>query len=584
MRPVRTFRLLAAITVLGVTACLDDGPNQAGLGYVQRQGVTLAMPLYHFTFQNFPIDSSFTAELPLNHDGESLLVVGRQGPYRAAARMAYQITSQAQRDSIARGLCLRLVALPSLINGYAFLSASTAPHDSLTLQVETFAWNDTAGVYSDSLPVFDQRILAGDAAFSTLNPALRVRDTARIALAAAYDSLHDTVQICRLPHLQSRMATDTAHNWILYVEVSPVDGSPDSGLFRFDGGTYGATYTPDLFLGSYVKYGTNVPIQLAPYIASNGVLAQNYLVQHTGSTQTLLYGVSRGVHLLIDRDRLLDSINSRLGGSLGAVTGQFDTRFFVPYAELRLPLADSLAQVDGPYALDMQMFSDLDSTADGAAWSDTMVMSLGQSPRFLLYSYPVSDIALQKPQDSLYCFYRTHPVDSTLRQLIFLWHNSDTVYNDTFNLQPDGLTRELGLRRITNELNTQTVAVIPDTASATVIIFLSMDGVTEPNGFVDSAQNADTNFATVSRRYWWPGAQSLEVRSTRGIRLLLNRTDQTTSRPDLFLKPTDRHAFDTTSAHNAIPFPVLGEIGFPRQNGKLNATLDLYLYPLRSTP
>ncbi len=604
-RPLFSSAAVAASLV--IWACLDDGPNRTGLGYLSGDGgVVLTTPLYHLRFDHFPIDSAVGVEIPLSHLGESLLVVGREGPYRATPRLGFQITTQPQRDSIAKkGLKLRLGALSSKITGYKFLKTSVAGHDSLTLLIESFAWQDTSGLrFADSLAVFHRRILTNPVSFSTLDTSFRVRDTIRIGLHNAYhdiDSLRDSLQTRVLPNLRSRMLarmqtgipTDSTRNWLVYLEVSPLSGSPDSGMFRFDGGSFAGSHTALLL-------GDSSSLALPPYPTYSTLgyyPATNYQVFHSGSRPSLLYGVSRGLHLRLDRKTLMDSIATRMGNPALAdsTPGKYDTRFFLPYAEIRFPLDSARTKVDGPFALDMQITSDVDSAAvPGALLSDTLQLPLDSTLR-LLYSYGIADAQHLNPTDSLYCKYQRHPADSALRQAIFRWKGIDSAISDTFTLIPDGRSWELGLKRISSSSRTHSVSVVPDSGHLSLKVFFSTSAVTEPNGFLDSTLKADlTAYADLKRRYIRPGASELALRATRGIRSLLNRntgavctpTPCPDVAPDLFLRPFDRRAFDATDSANylQVPYPVLGEIEFPRNAGKLEVTLDLYLYPLRSAP
>jgi hypothetical protein len=338
-------------------------------------------------------------------------------------------------------------------------------------------------------------------------------------------------------------------------------------------------FNSGLLLGPYSKTKTDSAILVRPY-SSGGRPAVNYKVVHSGATQTLLYGVSRGLHFRINRQTLLDSIAARLGSGSGA-TGSFDTRFFVPYAEIKLPLADSLAQVDGPFALDMQLISDVDSVAPQSAL-ESIPVSIGDSIRL----YPVRNggEGYSGPDDTLICGYRRHPVDTGMRQVILRWSRASAI-TDTILVQPDGKWREFGLKRYSGLYRQASIKLAPGSETVSVEVFFSTSGIIEPRHFLDSAGKPVSANADSKRRFWNPGAKELAVRSTYGMRNLLNRVALPGITPDLFLRPADRNAFDTTGAGGGagylrVYYPVLGEIDFPRDNGLLQVTLDIYLYPL----
>lgn len=576
--------MVVAAFLLG--ACLSDGPDQTGLGYVQNGGVQLTTPLKHFVFKGFPVDSAFATELPLSHFGETLLVVGRENGNRVTARMGFQITDQSQRDSIAHGLNLRLVALPAILKGFSFIKTSTQTHDSISLLIESFAWNDTGAKYADSLPVFHSRILSSYKSFSTFDAAYRVKDTARIALSAAYNAtVRDSIQICALKNLQARMQKDTAHQWQVFLEISPLS-TADSGMFHFTG-TGGTVYSPGLLLGTYFKGGTNSPTLLGPY-TSGGLPSVNYQVTHSGDNQTLLYGVSRGINLRLNRQRLLDSIKTRMGSSFPTDSGgKYDTRFYVPYAEIHLPLVDAANQidprthVDGPFAFDLQMLSETDSLLDPQTTGVASV-SLGGSLKLIQPATvtPFATLTL----DTLICSYAPNPADTSLRRMVLRWKTDSTIV-DTFYLTPDGNRHELGLKRHTGWQRFATLGVYPSASQANVEVYFGAGSV-EPNGLIDRATGQQkTTYKDLASRYWRPGASEVVVRATRGVGALLNRKSGATTA--MFLRPAERNAFDTTyvaadsSSYLRVLYPVFGEVGFPKgTDGKLHVTVDVYLYPL----
>ena len=118
-------------------------------------------------------------------------------------------------------------------------------------------------------------------------------------------------------------------------------------------------------------------------------------------------------------------------------------------------------------------------------------------------------------------------------------------------------------------------------------VYFNVGSGVEPNGFLDPVTNQPfTAYKDLKKRYWIPGATELNVRATHGLGSLLNRVTGVT--PALFLRPADHNAFDTAVASDGssylhVSYPVLGEIGFPRDaSGKIYITVDLYLYPLGS--
>lgn len=585
------FAAFSAILIWVFSAC-SDSPDKTGLSYLQSQNVKLSTPLYHFTFKNLTVDSLFATEAPLNHFGESLLVVGRDGPFTAAVRMGFQINTQALRDSLAHGLNLRLVALPTVFRGYNYLQSSTASHDSLSLLVESFAWNDSAGHYSDSQTVFNNRIISGFLPYTTFESRYKVRDTVRIAVAAAYSTVRDTMQVCALPNLKARVHGDTVHNWQLYLEISPLvktGAAQDSGMFRFAGlgGTY---YNPGLWLGHYreglIAGATPSPTLVSPY-GWGGLPAVNYQVKHSGSDSTLLYGISRAINFRLNRDSLLNRIRDTLAKIdtalvskyLWTTSGKYDSRFFVPYAEVHFPIDASKTRVNGNFALDMQLISEVDSL-DPQSSLGLIPVNTGDS--LTLYPTQAGAANYTGSTDTLTCYYRKAPADTSLRQVILHWKKDAVV--DTFLLAPEGKRRQLALKRHSGWLRPATLGVYPHPDRADIEVYFNVGSGIEPNAFENASVATPTAPRSVSGRYLLPGAATLNLRATRGVSAVLNRASGVT--PGLYLRPSDRNAFDSTYATDStftsrITFPVFGEVGFSKTGGKHHVDIDIYLYPLR---
>jgi hypothetical protein len=592
------FASMAAAALFGglLTACFQD-PGQTGLGYLNEQGVRLSAPLYHFTFEDLPVDTAFATEIPLDHFGDTGVVVGRSERFTATTRLGFQITATSQLRHIDSGLFLRLVPLRPLtgIVGKNFLYESTRNRDSLTLLVESFVWVDTAGSFKDTLNHYHTRLLRSRLPFSTLNGAHRILDTIRISPKAAYDTVNqDTAEVDSLPNLRSRLAAgDSTDKWIIFQEISPLAGAADTGMFRFTSRVNSATpnrkYGSGLWLGHFREDSVSTTGLIAmPYATSGGQAGANYEIKHTGaSTQSLLFGVSRGVHIRLNRDTLITRIKAALGADSGLIannpsTGEFDRRFFVPYAEMRIPLRDSLNRVDGPFAFDVQVASDIDSLADGDVRGSVGVLL---DSRIAL---PVTGNTTSgsSGKDTLRVSYRAYPVDTTLRQIILGW-DKDADAVDTFLVAADGKARELTSRRHVGWQKATILNVTPFSSQLSISVFFSTQGVTEPNFIRDSTGNRNVSTASgLKRRFIRPGADSVAVRVTRGLGQILNRNASSSIVPDIYLRGVDRPAYDTATtvdgtSYNKVTYPVMGEVGLPRgTDGKLRVGLDIYLYPL----
>jgi hypothetical protein len=601
--------LVASLALL-FTAC-GQSPGETGLGYLEAQGIRISAPLYHLTLEDLPLDSVFASEVPLNHFGESLLVVGREGDYITRARLGFQLTTKGQRDSLVNGLHLRLSAIQtsSPFAGRDYLRDAAGLRDSVRLLVESFSWVDSTGSYSDSITNFHRRILTSPVPFSTLEARFKKRDTITVYPKRAYPDSGVTLDTANsqaglLPHLWNRLrneaGSDTARKWTVYLEISPLT-TADSGMFHFSLLNVGGNdqvrrgYLSGLWLGRYSKDSlATLGGLLAPYFSS-GRPASNYDARFTGtSTRSLLHGISRGVHLRINRDTLLARIRVKLNamdttGTLGNrllgtnPAGTFDRRFFVPYAEMRLPVDPATTRVPGAFAFDLGVTTDVDSLGDASSsFRDDIGIGVGDSIRLTVHG---GTSGTSSAVDTLVVSYRPHPVDTALRQVLTRWVNATVA--DTISLTADGLHRELTLRRHTGWARATTLSVKPTAARLGVEVYFNVSAVTEPRFILDSLGNVITTKSRLTRGFYRPGADSVNIRVTRGLRNLLNRIPGTSIAPDMFLRTVDRDAFDTSLVSNLtyrrVVQPAFGEIDFKRAgDGKLKVGIDLYLYPLEA--
>jgi hypothetical protein len=587
-----------------LTGCLQD-PGQTGMGYLNQQGVKLSAPLYHFSFENLPVDSAFNTAVSLDHYGDSQVVVGRQARFSASVRLGFGITTALQHRQLDTGLSLRIVPMRLRgLTGKDFLTAAARNRDSLTLLVESFAWVDTGGNYQDSLTAFDLRYIKARTPFAAAPARYRRLDTVKISPKGSYSDTasQDTSQVMALPHLRQllRAVGDSTHKWAVFLEIAPLAGTTDTGMFRFSSQTSGRTsyvrtYGSGLWLGRYSKDSvTTVGTLLSPYLlGSTGKPGSNYEVKYSGSNSTLslLFGVTQGVHFRLNRDTLLSRIRAGLNATPGDSTlgdrllglspaGKFDRRFYVPYAELRFPLRDSLNRVDGPFAYDVSVVSDVDSVATGEVLGNVSV-GLNTAANLTVLG-GINDV--NSNRDSLRVTYSVHPDDSTLRRITTAWgQNPETI--DTLTMVPDGVHREVVARSHSGWIRQANLNVIPTPSQLLIGVHFSAQSFTEPNFIRDSTgkTNVKTN-AGLKRRFYRPGADSLTVRATMGLGQLLNRTSASTVTPDIYVRGVDRATYDTTTydgaSYRRVPFPTFGEVVFPRQGGKVKVGLDIYLYPL----
>src|SRR5690606_6991151 len=115
---------------------------------------------------------------------------------------------------------------------------------------------------------------------------------------------------------------------------------------------------------------------------------------------------------------------------------RFDRRFYVPYARLRLPVDTALTRVQGPFALDMALASDVDSLdSDTASFNDDVTVTVGAR-----LGLPVRGGGEGSVPDTLVVSYRAHPGDGAVRQILYHWASRPTAA-DTLTVVPNGLRR-----------------------------------------------------------------------------------------------------------------------------------------------
>jgi hypothetical protein len=252
---------------------------------------------------------------------------------------------------------------------------------------------------------------------------------------------------------------------------------------------------------------------------------------------------------------------------------------------MRLPVNPLTTRMPGAFAFDMGVTTDVDSLGlDTASFRDDVSLAAGNDSLVLTVHGGPSTA----PTDNLIVKYRPHPADTTLRQVMTRWAGTPAVA-DTFVTEPDGRHRELTLTRRTGWSRLATLSIKPSPSQLRIEVFFNVGSIAEPRQILDSTGKEITTTSKLARRFYRPGADSLNVRVTRGLRTLLNRnyTGGTGIAPDMFLRSVERAVFDTTtikgSTYLRVGYPVFGELDFKRSgNGRLEVGLDLYLYPLEA--
>lgn len=620
-------RLAAKVMAVGVftllVSCISDGPNRTGGGYLGEHGVLLQNPLYHVVIPDFPVDSLWTrdGDQQGGHLGAGVLFAGVSGQFSAQVRLGYDVTDTAYLKSLADttdsvrlsvrafrsvaglGALEASVGDSILANDTTKADPSTRFADTLSFLVETWAFRnkDASGTILtdeqrlDSVNLRNRKFLARMDPNAILDP-YPILDTIKLSIRKAYKD--DSLQARVLPHL-TKVLKDSAYTikWLLHIQLTPLPkpGDTRAAMLRLEGATT-TPYAPVLLFGNQPNPVTasaagTVGQALLPLVTgtSRGV---NYVLRYGGSKLDILPSKNRDLHLVLSRAALIDSINAGLRRNLniepspGDIGGNFDLTYFVPFARLSMPLADSL-NLEGKLPELIQVLSDLDTLLPNAPPATghlaVTLVPLESTVRLFIATDQTNSYV---PLDTISIAYaKPSATDSLLRRVIVKFA-LDTAQNDTSYLHV-GESKDIvknvrgyGIEQLFLNLTAGNTAL-------DVSHYLNAHERVEPNDFRDPATGATlSDLASRIPHLLHPKTDSLNLRATIGLQRLLNRTDAGSDvLSDLVIRA--QSAVDTAvvatdgTAASAVPFPVLSVIP-PRLNaGKLTVRLDLYLYPLK---
>lgn len=588
---------LGFLGALLLSACLSDGPNQVGGDYLERHDIVLETPVHKVTLARFPVDSFWTEDLSPDRVGDTSLLLGVKDGFSAQARIVFNLSDTALLDSLEADNSLKLslgfYRFPNTPGARAQLESTLQGATRLRVLVESWVVKDV-GLGSDaraeSLAVRSRRFLVRQDT-SVLIPGTPVLDTLVLRLDGAYAAgSPDSLQANALARLRDTLLTDAGAQWLVQMQLTPLPDSADTGssaLVRL-GGYPGKDhpFAPCLLFGavsSSLDAATGKQ-RLFPHLVLTNAgtrSGSNYKLRHTGGPAALLIGKNQGLHLRLDRDALLDSLESAFTAQGLAfrrdATGEFDLGYFVPFAHIRLPIDTSWAEQD--VNLQFRLFTDLDSllpAPDPRAASRVVVP-------FDTASTTVAVVRNSSSQriDTVKVAYSAPPQDAGLRRVIIRSSrsstNADTVYLRI------GETRPIIPSVVSGSADRLVLTVAADSSAATVDIHLNTKSHEEENLLRDPATGE--RITDLNRRV--PGFfavgedDSLPLRATRTFQRLLNRArlgDDIAS--DLFVQPAQSPAYDPVTKVR-LPYPVVGEIRPAIDSAGLDIGVTIYLYPLK---
>lgn len=619
--PVRLSLLLAPL----LSGCISDGPNETGRAYLEDRGVVFGREPLKVVLDSLPVDSLWVTNRAGTEDlradaeqnlGAGQFVLGRQFGFSSKARLAFEIDSAFLDSAAAPGNLKVSLGLRKYTTGTrhidsALIRFARENGDSARIRISSFVlsknrhlpeirkdlWKDTVRHYF--VPLVQQFLPFASPVGRAFTDSAVDTVTFRLDRERGYHDPSTAGQGLPLENLRQALRRDLSARKFIVLELELLLPGTDSAagpdlLLRFHGNDRGRPPEPFLVTGGSTDAetaGEKKRVGLtAGGTARRGV---NYRVDYQGPRLAVLAGKARTVNFSLSRGALLSALSAALQKQNRALepegAGKFDLRYFVPFAQLSLPIAKPF--LEGELALDFTLNSRLDSVPPGAEdfGSQVSIPVGGRAPvlRFLDIADPgraTDSLALSYTVDS------RHPERS--RKVAFLYADPDI--RDTLVLQVgDSLERKLALRGFRHRVNLRLRAGT-DSLGVTLSL-VARDGV-ESNSFAPP-EGQSSNLSQSRSRFADSASRALTLRATSGIQRLLNR-----GAPENEL----RHTFSLSvfagvnredpSRDEYVDYPVFSVVplapasdsaggGSPAPggaSGNYKVGLTLYLYPLRS--
>jgi hypothetical protein len=611
--------VLAALAAATLTSCIADGPNKTGGAYLAQHGILLQDTLLHLSLKNLPVDSFWTTEAAttrlgdadLRHLGDGYLLAGRTGDFKAASRMSFEISDTSMfdtslaadaaddsiQDSTALWLSLFFARPANATLGLTELKA-TLDGARDTLEFEIQSWDSTSNNMSgdawvQKLGMWNRQYLyRQDTAAVGVLPEPFARDTIRIGTRNAFGE--DSIQKQKLPNLSRRMLQKPEFKHFVHLRIVPIAGpNSDSGaaMLRFGGWLGDDANTrknPLLLFGNNATAQTGTARNRLQPMAIGSVRAVNYSLRYDGPRTDILTGKQRGLHVVLDRARLLDSIDAALI-RLGKVPrprstdGEFDLSYFVPFAKITLPIDNP--KLEGGFPLEMQLTTAQDSLLGDTLKGGIRVDEIPDGATKAIWrtyepGHPESVL------DDVSLTYRA--IDSDLR-MVLLRYSKDSANNDTLYIHR-GSTKEwiASLQGYGKSYLSMTLEA--GSGSLTVRSYLTVRPETERNSFIDpETGKTNTDLLELKKHFVKPGDTSLTLRATHGFQHIMNRVATgATLLQDFIFSPVgfpaldDSVIVDAENVPDKVPYPILSVIPPKLDAGKLQVNVELYLFPLKA--
>jgi|GEM_PF-6245451 len=601
------------LLVLG--GCLSDGPNETGTAFLKEKGIVLQDPVLDLVLEDFPLEAFRSTLEETSHLGDTVAMLGHSQGVTAGMRLAFSLSNQVFLDSLDSADAgegdedgaLRLVMgfpkwggldgdnpLPAQV----YLEKTVAGHDSLQVLVRALTLGDPSKdqynrvvshyqrAFLDKRLPLDLITVPEDSSYWKAQEKTFTVDTITLEVSGLYDrSRPDSIQAHALPHLLDALKAKRLGYRYILLDLQPV--AADTDLMLRPAGGIGAYYGPALLFGGGFDpaRASTSKQRLEPYYVTATARSVTYFLEEDHENDDAL-GISprRNLKFRIHRDTLLQRISRKLGGLPPSPQGEFDSRYFIPFGEISLPLDTNLTRIENDYALDVAMVSNLDSTAPSSdpgvvTYHDLKLSPGPESPQWETLWVIDQALSLRQKTDTLKVAYVLPEADSSVRILRFRRMADTTRDLDSLIIRP-GQSRELSLNpgtRISLRVKVDARAEDYDlTFRLRSQSTVEAAGIRDPETGYPYTDNED-----LTSRFLIPGNPWVSVRSTEGLQRTLNRVNLGKDLQQEFsLQVSGRGGLDPDTNFIRTYYPIQGSVRFPAVDGTVRAKIHLLLFPL----
>jgi hypothetical protein len=575
---------------LAVWGCLTDGANHAGNQFLKDLDISFYRPLDSVEF-TYPIDSFRVEPLDGGFYDKNIWYAGRHEGFIASTRMGFELDS-----GVGGSQSLHIDIFPDTLFSGSYLldSIPIIVTSILTADTVTYAMSSSFFQYWDSISAFGQAY-----------GLTAVQDTIIIAQQYTGGStlpyLDNSTTLYSLPNalqalnaISSDSAIDSKSKWLLLqFSLDPAVAASNNNLMvRFE------YYDSLMFVkesydtSTVQKHNCDAAVAscdsqvIAHNIDTLSSIVHNFPLNSSYSSRRLstniyhpdygsnlnpkiLTGKSQGLRCMINRGNFIDSCNKHFPGvKISNDNSQYNEQYYVPYAEVSFDIAGDSSYGEGKSRmLNIVMESGLDTTPQSSEYETAMMVNLGQvsSSYFIIYKEFINNVL-----DTLRVQYIRSP-DSLRYELVFKFSNNSSQ-NDTLNVVLNqSFTYRLNYQESSDNFSPHWWQIKADTSKVQL------------NYFHESLhqQEASTlnNFGVSRQSHYVIGSDTLVLRSTHGVQMLLNRGAANTGFFHTFLlQPQLNAGLDTMGVN--VGRPVFGQIPFSLTNGQIIARFKVYLYKL----